>query len=133
LTPPESRLALAGARILVVEDDFIISMELGSILADAGAKVIGPCHTPAQAVALIDANKISCSKISCAILDFRLGRETSLPVARQLIHQGVPFAFFTGQVNTTHIRAEFPDARIITKPFQDRAILRTLAEICAGC
>ena len=128
MTPLEPRAALDGARILVVEDDFIISMELGSILTEAGAEVIGPCYTPAQALALIDGNKIS-----CAILDFRLGRETSMPVARQLLRQGVPFAFFTGQINTTLIRAEFPNATIISKPFQDHAILTTLAEICAAC
>jgi DNA-binding NtrC family response regulator len=122
LTQLEPGSALDGARILVVENDFIISMELGSILAEAGAKVIGPCHASVQAAALIDANTIS-----CAILDLRLGGETSLPVARKLIRHGIPFAFFTGQVNTTRIRAEFPDARIISKPFQHDAILTALA------
>ena len=34
--------ALSGARILVVEDDFLISTELDMILADAGATVVGP-------------------------------------------------------------------------------------------
>ena len=128
MTPLEPRPALDGARILLVEDDFIISMELCLILAEAGAEIIGPCYTPAQAVALIDGNKIS-----CAILDFRLGQETSLPVARQLLRHGVPFTFFAGQVHTSRIHVEFPDARIIAKPFQDRAILAALAEICAAC
>ncbi len=126
MTQLEPRPALDGARILVVEDDFIISMELGSILAEAGAAVVGPCHTPEQAAAQLDANDIS-----CAILDFRLGRDTSLPVARQLISHGIPFAFFTGQVDTTRIGAEFPDVEIIPKPFQRRAILGVLAGMLA--
>jgi DNA-binding NtrC family response regulator len=126
LTQLEPGPALDGARILVVEDDFIISMELGSILAEAGAKVIGPCRTSGQAAALIDA-----STISCAILDYRLGGDTSLPVARKLTRHGIPFAFFTGQVNTTRIRAEFPDVRIISKPFQHHAILTTLTGMLA--
>ena len=40
---------LAGARILVVEDEPIIALELQLILADEGAQVIGPFQTIADA------------------------------------------------------------------------------------
>jgi hypothetical protein len=60
--------ALSGARILVVEDDFLISTELDTILADAGATVLGPFRTLAQAERAIEDNNVS-----AAILDFRLG------------------------------------------------------------
>jgi hypothetical protein len=36
---------LIGARILVVEDDLLISMDLAAGLTDAGAQVVGPCRT----------------------------------------------------------------------------------------
>jgi DNA-binding NtrC family response regulator len=124
VTRPESRPALHGARILVVEDDFIISMELESILAEAGAEVLGPCRTAAQASALIEANNIS-----AAVLDFRLGLENSLPVAQKLTRHRVPFVFFTGQVNTARIRAECPDAKIIPKPFQRCTIVAAVADM----
>jgi DNA-binding response OmpR family regulator len=115
---------LDGARILVVEDDFLISAELDTILAGAGAQVVGPCHTVAQANNLIEANHLS-----GAVLDFRLGQETSLPVARQLARHGVPFVFFTGQRNALEIWAECPDARVIAKPFQPRTILAAIADL----
>jgi DNA-binding NtrC family response regulator len=124
LTRSDSTVALGGARILVVEDDYIISVELGAMLAAAGAEVIGPCHTVAQARSLIGEDCIS-----GAVLDFRLGRDTTLPVARQLQHRGIPFLFFTGQLNTKPIDAEYPDAKVISKPFQRQAMLAAIADM----
>jgi len=48
-------------------------------------------------------------QISAAILDFRLGDATALPIAAQLRHHGVPFGFFTGQPNTRQIESACPD------------------------
>ena len=116
--------ALHGARILVVEDDFLISTELDMILADAGATVVGPCRTLAQAERVIEGNQIS-----AAILDFRLGNATTLPVAAQLHHHGIPFVFFTGQTNSSQIESACPGAKVISKPFQRRTIVAALADV----
>ena len=128
---------LQGARILVVEDDFFISIELDTILADAGAKVVGPCRTVAQAKDLIDRSNGhgpgggpgGGNRISAAILDFRLGDDTSLSVARKLQRQGIPFVFFTGQANSQRIHAECPHAQVIAKPFEPRTILAAVASL----
>jgi DNA-binding response OmpR family regulator len=120
----EPEHALDGARILVVEDDYVISHELNAILAAAGAEVMGPCRTLAQAARLIGADGIS-----GAILDFRLGQDTSLPVARELKQRGIPFLFFTGQLSTGQIDAEYPGTRVISKPFQRRAILAAISDM----
>ncbi len=124
MTQLDSAMALDGARILIVEDDFIISMELDTILAAAGAEVVGPCRTVAQATRLIDQDRIA-----AAILDFRLGPDTSMPVARQLSQHGIPFVFFTGQINTRVIHAEWPGAKVISKPFERRIILAAVADL----
>jgi two-component SAPR family response regulator len=116
---------LKGARILVVEDEFLIAMELGSILLEAGAEVIGPCRSTAEAHSLLR----TVGGVRAAILDLRLGNDTSIPLARHLTRHGVPFIFFTGQVDMSPIHAEYPTATIISKPFQRRAILAALADI----
>lgn len=116
--------ALSGARILVVEDDFLISTELDTILGDAGATVLGPCRTLAQAERAIEHNNIS-----AAILDFRLGDATTLPVAAQLQGHGIPVVFFTGQTNTRQIASACPGAKVISKPFQSRTIVAALADV----
>lgn len=120
----ESEGALNGVRILVVEDDFLISMELDTILADAGAKVLGPCRTVAQAEHLMAANSVS-----GAVLDFRLDGDTSLPIARQLRQHGIPFVFFTAQTNTGQIHSECPGATVIAKPFHRQTILAAVAKM----
>ncbi len=120
----EAAGALSGARILVVEDDFLISTELDSILAAAGATVLGPCRTLAQAERVMKANRIS-----AAILDFRIGETTSLPVAAELNRHGIPFVFFTGQTNTSQIATACPGATVISKPFQRRTIVAALAGV----
>jgi DNA-binding response OmpR family regulator len=116
--------ALSGARILVVEDDFLISTELDTILADAGATVLGPCRTLAHAERVIQDDQIS-----AAILDFRLGNVTALPIAERLHRNGIPFVFFTAQTNTRQIERACPGATVITKPFQSRTIVAALADV----
>ena len=41
----DGALPLTGARVLVVEDDFIIAAEVELALTEAGAQVVGPCRT----------------------------------------------------------------------------------------
>jgi len=110
--------ALHGARVLLVEDDFIILMELQSVLTDAGAVIAGACQTLREA--LVKAEK---ADITVAILDVRLERQTSAPIARKLARRGIPFIFYTGQLETDPIRAEWPTCRIVSKPAPAQSIV----------
>ena len=56
---------LTGCRILVVEDDPLIAMSLEYTLSDAGAEVIGPAHTVAQALDLIDGSAPDAGLLNC--------------------------------------------------------------------
>jgi DNA-binding response OmpR family regulator len=67
---------LDGLRVLVVEDDPIIALDVTSSLARAGATVVGPAYTVALALDLID-----CSPIEAAVLDYRLEAGTASPIA----------------------------------------------------
>src|SRR5690242_8994249 len=98
---------LDGARLLVVEDDFIISLELQSILGAAGAEITATCHKVSDALRAIEAGDVD-----AAILDVKLGGDTAAPVARELTRRGVPFLFYTGQTETDPTRAEWPTAPI---------------------
>lgn len=111
---------LGGARVLVVEDDFLILMELEAILGEAGAETAG-CSSVKDALALAEQNGLA-----AAILDVRLGRETVAPVARELARRGIPFVFYTGQHDTA-MRAEWPGRRFVPKPSQPRTIIDAVA------
>lgn len=84
--------SLRGCRVLVVEDEYLLAIELEFHLAEAGAIVLGPAGTMEDAVAIIDAEPA----IDGAILDVNLGGETRFTAADMLLTRGVPFLFTTG-------------------------------------
>jgi DNA-binding NtrC family response regulator len=115
---------LSGCRVLVVEDDFFIRIDLESILRDAGADIVGPCSGIADALkALADGH------VTAAILDVRLGCGTVAPVARELTKHGTPFIFYSGQLGADPALAEWPNCRILTKPALPKTIVAAVAEL----
>jgi DNA-binding response OmpR family regulator len=119
--------ALEGARILVVEDDFLLMMELEMILSEAGADCVEACGSVDQALAAADRDGIS-----AAILDVRIGRATITDVARLLSARGTPFVFYTGQVQNDRLIREWPHCRIISKPARPKVIVSAVADLLDG-
>jgi len=116
---------LAGEHVLVVEDEVLVSLELESILEEAGAAVELCRSTPAAL------DRLKTTPITSAILDVRLGSETVTPVAHRLAECGIPFMFYTGQSRSDPVLAEWPEHRIVTKPAASASIVRALAETAA--
>jgi len=104
--------ALAGLRILVVEDEYMVAELLCTILEGFGCHVIGPCATVAEAVAAVRANKLD-----CAVLDVNLDGNSSGPVAAALNAAAVPFVVATGYGDLSLMDAMFDQAPRIHKPF----------------
>jgi CheY-like chemotaxis protein len=90
-TEPESTKMLTACSILVVEDEYIIAEGIVDALERAGASVIGPVPSLAEAMALVLADGID-----GAVLDINLRGELVYPVANALLERGVPFLFATG-------------------------------------
>ena len=84
--------SLEGRRVLVVEDEYMLVMDLEESLRAAGATVVGPVPSVAEAMALIDAE----GALDAAVLDVNLGGEMVYPLADVLLGAGVPIAFVTG-------------------------------------
>jgi two-component SAPR family response regulator len=82
---------LDGIRVLVVEDEFLIALELEAMIRDLGGTVVGP-------VSHLDAARtvMRQEKINCAILDVKLDGHTSLPLADELIASGFPVILVSG-------------------------------------
>ena len=115
--------ALRGTRVLLVEDDILLLMELEAILREAGAEIASCCRTVREALAVADS-----AGVGVAILDVRVGHETITPVARQLASRGTPFIFYTGQVANDPELAEWTGHRILSKPARASAIVAAVAE-----
>ena len=110
--------------VLVVEDDFIIALELTSVLSDAGAIVVGPSNTVEAALQCAEDERLS-----AAVLDIRLGDQTVAPVARLLAEHHVPFLFYTGQSKTDPLSIEWPDCRVLSKPAAPNSIVTAVMSL----
>jgi DNA-binding response OmpR family regulator len=119
--------ALRAARVLVLEDSFLILMELESILLEAGADAVCTCRSVGEAL-----RTIAEKELGAAILDLQLDGETSMPVARALSERGVPFFFYTGQLDTRGVRAEWPACLVVAKPADSRKIVEMVASLVAA-
>lgn len=78
-------------RILVLEDEFMVALELSHILKGFGVEVVGPTGRAADAL-----KRLERERVDAALLDINLRRGDSLDVARTLLQRNVPFAFVTG-------------------------------------
>ncbi|MGD9508116.1 MAG: response regulator [Geminicoccaceae bacterium] len=116
-----SATSLTGTRILLVEDETLVALDLESMLADAGCEVIGPVPSVAAAVA-----KLDCQAVDGALLDVNLGKETVYPLADRLRQRGVPYVFLTGYGSET-LPDIHRDRPLVLKPFDPRKVLSTLA------
>ena len=85
---------LKDMRVLVVEDEPLVSMLVEDELLDAGATVLGPVPSVSDALRLVEA--AADGGISAAVLDINLQGEAVGPVADRLAALGVPFLFATG-------------------------------------
>ena len=99
-----------SVRVLVVEDEFMIGLDIGQQLADAGFEVVGPAPSVAKALRLV-----ASPGCDIAVLDVNLGSETSERVAGKLRAFGKPFVVLTGY-SMDNLRPWFHDATILTKP-----------------
>ena len=119
---PHAARALQGVRILAVEDDFIVMLELTTILRDAGATVRS-CGTVAQALSMVEGETFA-----AAVLDVRVGRECVSPIAQKLAALGTPFVFYTGQVGNDPTMAQWPKAGVVSKPAPPLLLVKALVE-----
>ncbi len=115
---------LSGTRILVVEDEALVGFEIESTLADAGAEVIGPAITLDEAMLAAEHEPLS-----AAVLDIRIGGRMVWPLARELTARDVPVLFYTGQIDTEAIHADWPRSIVIAKPATSETLLTAVAGI----
>jgi len=117
-------MPLRGARVLVVEDDALLLMELESILQDAGAEIVACCRNLKDGLTALEQKPPA-----AAILDVRIGQGTIAPVALRLANCGTPFLFYTGQVENDPAVAEWSDHAVLTKPARPAAIVAAVADL----
>ena len=83
---------IEACRVLVVEDEFFLAHDLCEELSAAGAEVVGPAGSLAEALDL--ATRTAAADV--ALLDVNLRHQTVHPILSMLRKQGVPCLLLTG-------------------------------------
>lgn len=104
-------------RVLVVEDEPLIAMDIANVLEEAGYVVVGPAGDVTEALALLEA-----TRVEHAVLDVNLGRETSEAIARRLQDLQIPFVSLSGYSRDQQPRI-FHQSPALTKPLRKEALL----------
>ena len=116
---------LDGLRILILEDEFLIAMDVEQLCRDSGA---------ADAVIVRDLTEIDRQDglvgFDAAVVDLMLGGVSTLDFAARLRSAGVPFVFASGYSDADEIRGAFPEIRLVTKPYSGDDLIEAVAVAC---
>ena len=110
-------------RILVVDDEPLISMLMEDWLAELGCEVVGPARSVQQGLDIAGS-----AELDGAILDVNLGSDNSYAVAETLKKRGVPFAFATGD-GSIDASAGFTNPILLSKPFDFEGVKTVLGKL----
>jgi CheY-like chemotaxis protein len=111
---------LSDKRVLVVEDEYLVAMDMSAYLEAAGARVVGPASNVRAALEAVEH-----TELDAAILDVNLRGEMAYPVADALTARGIPFVFTTGY-DANAVPARFAGVKRCEKPTTPEAISRAL-------
>lgn len=117
--------AVPKLRVLVVEDEPLVGMEIEYTVEELGHDVVGPIAQLDEAVAAA-----ADETLGCAILDINIRGGHSYPVADLLLARGVPVLLLSG-----YGRQSLPDRlqaeAYLTKPFTAQQLDQEIRNLCA--
>ena len=122
--PAYGHVAVSGQRLLIVEDESLIGMELSRELTSLGWGILGPATTMQEARTILGTPPLPYA----AILDVNLGGDLVYPLAEELRDLGIPFIFCTGYEHLDQ-RWRYPDSPIVRKPVNMFALSSELEKL----
>lgn len=110
-------------RILVVEDEPLVAMDIAATLEEGGFEVLGPAAILDEALGFIAKDEFD-----AVLLDANLGGKPVDTLAAALTRRHIPFAFVTGYGRES-LPAAFAAAPLLAKPFDAAALLNMARRI----
>ena len=118
---------MSDIRVLIVEDDPFIAMDIESAVTEqlgADAELI-------VVESVTQARRVTASKLSCALLDIDVVGGKTFDVAARLLHNGTPFAFVSGMA-PSDVPENLRAVRFLRKPFSTGEIARFVSDAVAA-
>jgi two-component SAPR family response regulator len=119
----ERSTELSDIRVLLVEDEPLVAMEVADLLSEAGAIIVGPCATARRAMDLLHVNEVD-----VAIIDFVLADDNSEALQSALDRKGIPFIVLTGYPPVLVRRNT--GQKVLSKPTTSKLLLSAVKNLC---
>lgn len=116
-------LHLKGKRILVIEDEPLVSIDIEACLTESGSFVVGPAANLDRARRLIETETFD-----GALVDANLGGEPVDDLAHALTRKGIPFIFLTGYGRDS-LPVAFRDSSMIGKPYTRESLIASTGKM----
>ena len=107
-------------RILIVEDEPMIALDLQDLLVDAGFEIAGVAGRLDKALVLIET-----ADFDVAVVDANLAGASASPAAAALVTRGIPFVVLSGY-SLAQQQDAFPGGHFIQKPCRPAGLIDAL-------
>jgi CheY-like chemotaxis protein len=115
---------LKGLRVLVMEDEFLIALDVEQICRDHGAADV----VIARNLEEVGAEPLGEGSFHVAVLDLMVAGQRTTDFAARLLESSIPFVFATGYTDTEGVLDDFAGVPIVGKPYSGRDLIAALAE-----
>ena len=112
--------SLAGARVLVVEDEFAVLLLVEDMLTELGCTIAGTASRMSEALGMA-----SGLELDAAVLDVNINGEPVDPVAEVLASRQVPMVFSTGY-GRSGITSRWRSCPVLQKPYRTEELATAL-------
>lgn len=118
-------MPLDGLRVLVLEDEFLIALDVEQICREHGAASVEIVRNLDE----VEQATFTSEGFHAAILDVMLNGRSTTDFARILMDQAIPFVFATGYIDADNLFEDFGGVPVVGKPYSGRDIIDALAEV----
>lgn len=112
-------------RILIVEDDFSLALEMQKHLRDAGYRIVGPAGSQGEVERLVRTGRLD-----AAVIDIDSRRSAPSAVADWLAAEHVPFAVIAE--SAAELPRELALRPLLTRPVSAQALVDTVDQMANG-
>lgn len=125
-----TKAPMAGLHCLVLDDEFLIALDIQSILENAGAASVTGAASIEDALQAIRDH----GRFDVAVLDLKMGggKLTSATVAAELTRLKTPFVFLTGARADDAQLKTYLRAPVVEKPYHAQLLLAAIEKALAG-
>jgi CheY-like chemotaxis protein len=113
---------LEGLKILVLEDEFLIAMDVEQLCREHGAVDVALARNLEEAG--------DGSDFDAAIVDMLLDGVSTLDFAARLQQAGTPFVFASGYTDNGEVAKRFPGVILVGKPYSGNDLIEAVAAAC---